>query len=183
MTRLPFAKPSFTKKKKIKRKKLPSMKGLKAKAWKVFSAWVKRRDMIGGIIICITCGSQVLPGDANSSHFIHGHSKPTFFDERNVHSSCVRCNLYLSGNLVEYAAFMQKKYGWETIDALRELSHQVVKPTREFYQEIIVRYKAKVKEIDERYRPQIGEADCVDSHREISEKAKVISPPAHNLNL
>lgn len=144
-----FPKPKFKKKKKIKRKKLKSISSLKKKAWKVFSGWIRQRDMVSpGIIICITCGASVWHKDANSSHFIHGHSKPTFFDPRNVHSSCVRCNLYLSGNLVEYAAFMQKKYGWETVDALRELSHKVVKPTREYFQGIIDKYKMKVEALD-----------------------------------
>jgi hypothetical protein len=130
MKELPYGKPK-------KRKKLPSIKTLKAKAWKTFSAYVRKRDGK-----CVTCGA----GAENAGHFIHGHGKPTFFDERNCHGQCVRCNLYLSGNLIEYAAFMKSKYGWETVDALRELSHQVVKFGREYYEDIINRYKIGEKE-------------------------------------
>lgn len=138
--RLPFDK---NKKRKI------SLKGLKKKSWVLFSEWVRRRfaDSVG-IVSCITCGAKIHWKQANASHFIHGHGKPTFLDERNVHASCVRCNLYLSGNLVEYAAFMQKTYGWDTVDALRELSHQVVKFNREYYEGFIAMYADKLEELN-----------------------------------
>lgn len=129
----------------------PSLKSLKAKAWKYFSEWVRRRYADKrGFVICVSCGAKTHWTTANSGHFLHGHSKPTFLDIRNVHVQCIRCNLYLSGNLVEYAAFMKNKYGWETIDALRELSHQVVKMDRSYYESIIEEYKGKLEGLNDR---------------------------------
>lgn len=124
------------------KKKLKSISSLKKKAWRLFSIWIRQRGMDeNGINVCITCGVKVHWTKMNASHFIHGHSKPTFFDDRNVHGSCIRCNLYLSGNLIEYSNFMKNKYGWDTVDALRELSEQVWKPSRQELQDIIERYK------------------------------------------
>lgn len=118
-----------------------SAKGLKKKAWKVFSLWVRKRNCDPmGYSMCVTCGAVALPKDLNAGHFIHGHSKITFMDDRNVHPQCIRCNMYLSGNLIEYAAYMKKTYGWETVDALRELSHQIWKPTRDDLEAIIKKY-------------------------------------------
>lgn len=124
------------------RKKLRKLSSLKKEAWRVFSENIRRKSADSdGLITCITCNSKVHWKNANASHFIHGHSKLTFMDDRNVHASCIRCNLYLSGNLVEYSNFMKNKYGWETVDALRELSKQIWKPSREELREIIERYK------------------------------------------
>lgn len=144
--KLPFEKPK-KKIKKSKRKKLHKLSVLKREAWKWFSLWVRKRETISAAI-CVTCGSFDYPEKMNAGHFIHGHSKPTFFDERNVHIQCVRCNLYLSGNLVEYAVYMQKRYGWETVNELRELSHQVIKFDRNYYEGIILKYKRLVESLD-----------------------------------
>ncbi len=64
----------------------------------------------------------------------------TFMDERNVHPQCISCNLYKSGNLIEYSIFMKEKYGWEVVDELRALSKQIWKPTRDDLEAIINKY-------------------------------------------
>lgn len=134
MKSLPFEKPG-------KRKKLKPISSLKKKVWRVFSEWVRKRDSDeNGYITCCTCSARIHWKEANSSHFLHGHSKATFLDPRNVNASCIRCNLYLHGNLVEYAAFMKARYGWETIDALRELSKETWKPSRQDLEELIQKY-------------------------------------------
>lgn len=149
------------------RKKIP-LNRLKKKAWAIFSHHMRKRYADeDGTVKCVTCKWVGHYTKCNLGHFQHGHSKLTFMDERNVHIQCVACNLYKSGNLIAYYDFMRTKYGQDTIDALRELSHQIWKPTRQDLEDII-----------RRYRPQIGEADCVDGHREISEKDKVFSLPA-----
>lgn len=125
-------------------KKKPSLKTLKRNAWKVFAIFIKKRGAsVLGYANCVTCWKQDMWQNMDAGHFIHGHSKPTFFDDRNVHPQCVRCNHYLSGNLIEYSNYMKKTYGWETIDALRELSHQVIKFNRDYYEGIIEKYKEK----------------------------------------
>jgi hypothetical protein len=94
---------------------------------------------------CITCGKQNHWKEFHAGHFIHGHSKATFLLEENVHPQCVRCNHFLSGNLIEYTEFMRKTYGQDTIDHLRELSHQIWKPSRMELEELIEKYKGEIK--------------------------------------
>lgn len=119
--------------------KKPPIARLKRKAWKVFSLWVRLHH--GEYPRCVTCGTSFFYKLMHAGHFIHGHSKATFLDERNVHVQCIRCNHFLSGNLIEYVEFMRKTYGQETIDELRALSKQVWKPTRAELEAIIEKYK------------------------------------------
>lgn len=126
-----------------------STRNLKKKAWVVFARWIRTKGMnTSGYVICVTCGVSGLPGSMNAGHFIHGHSKMTFLDERNVHVQCIRCNLYLSGNLIEYSNFMKTKYGWDVVDILRELSHKIWKPSRTELEDIITIYENKLSGID-----------------------------------
>ena len=53
----------------------------------------------------------------------------------------MKCNYFLSGNLLEYHEFMLKTYGQEKINELKRLSKQVWKPTREELEQLIAKYK------------------------------------------
>ena len=93
--------------------------------------------------ICFTCNKRCDKNTSQAGHFIHRNSLD--FDERNIHCQCVKCNKYLSGNLIEYTLKMIKKYGHETVDELKILSHQVRKFSRDELEEIIENYKSKLK--------------------------------------
>lgn len=123
-------------------KKLIPLPRLKRKAWKTFSLWVRNRGADrDGYNHCVTCDFEFPIKELNAGHFIHGHTKATFMVEENVHPQCVKCNHFLSGNLLEYTEFMRKKYGQDTIDHLRELRHQIWKPSRTDLEAIIEKYK------------------------------------------
>ena len=132
-----------------KKKKLRKMSALKKDAWKVFSELVRREvaDQFG-MNRCVTCLQRVFWKELHAGHFIHGHSKATFMDERNVHPQCRRCNHFLSGNLLEYVEYMRKRYGQETIDELKELSHKIWNPTRQQLEDLKVKYESKLKDLE-----------------------------------
>lgn len=120
---------------------------LREKAFKYLSIYKRQLGMDGnGYNKCITCGVKSHWKQLQGSHFIHGHSKSTYLEPTNVHPACVRCNLYLSGNLVSYGLFMNRAYGIEEVQRLWNLSHKVVKFDRSYYEGIILLYKGKVKE-------------------------------------
>ena len=128
--------------KRNKKKKLKPISTLKKKLWKEFSIFIRQTDMNGhGLTACVTCGVVGHWTSFHSGHFIHGHSKQTFLDDRNVHVQCVKCNHYLSGNLIEYSEFMRKKYGPDIIEVLQEKSHMIWKPSRQELNELILHYK------------------------------------------
>ncbi len=118
------------------------MKGLKNKAWTVFSKWVRLSAADKhGIVLCVTCGSKHYWKDMQAGHFIHGKRKATFLMKENVHPQCIRCNHYLSGNLIKYQEYMMKKYKAATVAYLREASVVPWKPTRWCFEDFIKKYK------------------------------------------
>jgi hypothetical protein len=114
---------------------------LKRKAVNVFNSYIRKRDVDLG---CISCGShnQIQAGHYYSA----GHYELLRFDEDNVHSQCLRCNYFLSGNLTHYRENLIKKIGIERVDKLDELAkiskrQRVSRNDRFFLIELIEKYK------------------------------------------
>jgi hypothetical protein len=83
-----------------------TVKSAKARAWKYFSAYIRKRDPR-----CVTCGAPT----TQAGHFWHNVLD---FDEENVNGQDVRCNHFLSGNLAVYSVYLLKKLGKKKFDAL-----------------------------------------------------------------
>ena len=131
----------------VGRKKLRSLKGLKAEADRVFSKWVRTRqegpgasfDPKTGLAACVTCGAT--GSEMNAGHFWKRGHLATRFDPRNCHVQCVRCNNYRGGAEAEHAAYILKTYGREVFEELETLHRRVVKLSRQDYEYIIEKYK------------------------------------------
>lgn len=123
-------------------RKLLKIKRLHGKAWGVFSEWVRRRNEKNGLSECVSCKKKENWKTLNAGHFYHGKHWLSGMDERNVWPQCRQCNMYKSGNLIEYSEFLRKEYGPEIIDVLRELRHTSWKPTRQELEEIIAKYQS-----------------------------------------
>ena len=78
-----------------------------------FNLWIRERDKELG---CISCGSynQIQAGHYYSA----GHYEMLRFNEDNVHSQCLRCNYFLSGNLTHYRENLINKIGIERVEQL-----------------------------------------------------------------
>jgi uncharacterized protein YabN with tetrapyrrole methylase and pyrophosphatase domain len=98
---------------KTRKSKSPQRK-LFDRAWKLTSEYVRKRDKGQ----CFTCPVKRDPKEMHAGHFRHGKTAPTYFDLRNVHCQCPKCNTYLSGNRDIYLRNIQKKYGIEVGDEL-----------------------------------------------------------------
>lgn len=94
-----------------------SIPELKRKAIAMFNLYIRKRDDKLG---CISCGShdQIQAGHYYSA----GHYELLRFNEDNVHSQCLRCNYYLSGNLTHYREGLIKKIGIERVEKLDEMA-------------------------------------------------------------
>jgi hypothetical protein len=117
-------------------KKKDSPNAWKKKAWTEFSKWIRARDKK-----CVTCGSTE---NLQAGHFIKASQCYNYFnfDEQNVHAQCTKCNVFLDGNYIEYTLFMQREYGLEVVDELkqRNLAHSTIKATKEGYQALLEKY-------------------------------------------
>lgn len=98
------------------KKKSTSLPKLLAKAQKVFNAWIRERDKDKG---CISCNGKV---EQAGHYFSQGHYSGLRFDELNTNGQCVRCNMYLSGNLIHYRRGLVQRYGSARVENLESLS-------------------------------------------------------------
>lgn len=108
---------------------------LKKDLWKVFSAYIRKRD--GGV--CFICGKRAEGSAYHASHFIPKSvgGLSLYFHEENVRGCCYHCNINLGGNLYEYGM----KLGKEKCDELYKLKQQTVKWTSQDYLDKIKYYK------------------------------------------
>ena len=112
-------------------------------AQQVFNKYINLRDMG---LPCISCGKNI-NGRVNASHFYNANNHwAVRFNEDNVHSSCITCNQYLSGNLIEYSERIVEKIGAERYDRLKIEAKKTRKYTIEELKEIIETYKQKIKD-------------------------------------
>jgi len=91
---------------KYNKKTIPQLIKL---ATKHFNKFIRDRDQGKG---CISCGRPF----TQAGHFYSaGHHSALRFNEKNVNGQCVRCNMYLSGNLNEYRKNLIKRIGGEEV--------------------------------------------------------------------
>lgn len=97
---------------------------------------------------CISCDKPIT-GRVNASHFWNANNHYNVrFNEDNVHSSCITCNQFLSGNLLEYRTRLISKIGEQRFNILESESKKTRKFTIEELKEIIKEYKLKIKQYE-----------------------------------
>ena len=84
-----------------------------------------------------------------AGHFIASRCNSILFEELGIHPQCIKCNIYLHGNQVEYYIYMKNTYGEGAIDMLRKKKHAVKKFTREELLDMIDDYTNQVKKLKE----------------------------------
>ena len=105
---------------------------LKKECDRVFSLWVRNRERA-----CVTCGSR---NNLQAGHYVSRSVNILRFDERNVHTQCVSCNIFKRGNMVEYSAFMLRKYGPDIIKKLLKEKQRLHQFTRKELEKLIKHY-------------------------------------------
>ncbi|WP_213279304.1 recombination protein NinG [Chryseobacterium indologenes] len=110
---------------------------------KLVNAKVRKRDSKDGYFICISCDELKPVNQMNSGHyFAKEFYKSVRFDLDNMHGQCVRCNKYLSANLIPYRSSLLLKIGEHR---LRQLEQKAAlknfKFSRDFLIEQIEKYK------------------------------------------
>ncbi len=101
----------------IAKYKSTPLPNLKKKAITLFNASIRERDKD---LPCISCGkyNQLQAGHYYSA----GKHELLRFEEDNVHGQCIKCNYYLSGNLIKYREGLIKKIGIERVERLDTLA-------------------------------------------------------------
>lgn len=116
----------------------------------LFGNYIKKKHSKNGFCSCCTCGKKLELGSADlqAGHFIKRGIWSLRWNELNVHPQCVRCNMYLSGNEIEYSKFIIDTYGIDTFNKLlfqkKVLSK---KPKIEEVEKLILYYEAEHERI------------------------------------
>jgi hypothetical protein len=113
----------------------------------VFAEYIRLRDSNGDTFRCISCGQVKPMSQCQCGHYISRAHMATRFDEKNCNGQCVSCNIFKSGNVVEYRFGLIDKYGEEVVnqlEAMRNDQRQIKDPE---YKELIQYYKDKVKQM------------------------------------
>ena len=120
---------------------------LKRKLIKIFNAFIRARDKKYDGGKCISCGK--IGNQAGHYLPISLCPQPSMrFNEKNVHTQCPKCNLWLRGNQHDYAKGLKKRYGehiLEELDIQRSFKSNSWGVFQ--YQVMIKEYERKILEI------------------------------------
>jgi len=127
------------------RKKKPSARIEKAKAWKVFSRYIRERDKW----TCYTCGKSGEHDEDRASHFDAGHLisrywAATLFDEDNVHCQCKGCNILHEQDSEIYKRKWISEYGADAFEQLYAKSKTSARLRASDYIAIRKNYESKL---------------------------------------
>lgn len=113
-------------------------------AQKTFNTYIRLRDKEK---YCISCNKQLKAGNIDAGHFYSRKSHMNItFNEYNVNGQCSRpCNMDLSGDPLNYRVGLINRYGIEIVEELERICKITKKYTIEECQEIIKKYKEKIK--------------------------------------
>ena len=133
-------------------KKKPSIRSLKKKAWGLFSRYIRLRDCLRTTGSpeygeCFSCDASLPFNQLQAGHFIAGRHHANLFSERGVQAQCRVCNIVKHGQQLEFRRQLIKLYGEGVDGELEDEANQIVKFTREDYEEKIEYYTNKIKEL------------------------------------
>ena len=136
------------KKKAVKNKKLFSNTELLKVADRVFSLYIRLRDINDdGFGICCSSGRYTDWSQIQNGHYISRKYMKYRFSEINCNGQSAMDNVRLSGNIVEYRRFMIEKYGVEAELALFLGSKEEFHYNSEFLLDVIKIYAPQVKKM------------------------------------
>ena len=134
----------WNKRKSELKKKTKTLSDYLKETQKECNKYIRKRDEN---LKCISCNKEI-KGVKHASHFYSsgGHSNIRFHED-NIHVSCFKCNVMLSGNQNEYRVRLIKKIGLERVEWLDENAHIEKKWNKEELRNLLEYFKNKSKTI------------------------------------
>ena len=124
---------------------------LKKELWKMYALYIKKKYSYNGTHCkCYTCGSDLTIGTYNCQcghYYPKGGYPALYFHENNTRPQCYHCNINLSGNSPIFRERLIKEIGEDGVAELDNTRHLTIKRTRSDYEELIKKYKLKIKEL------------------------------------
>ena len=131
----------WAKRKKIKKEALKTKQDYQKELQIIFNKFIRTRDKDKP---CISCG-KVSGKAEQAGHYRSVGSCPELrFEELNVYGQCIKCNMYLGANLIEYRINLVKLIGLDKVEWL-ESKHEPKHYTIEELKGLKVYYRLKIK--------------------------------------
>ena len=112
---------------------------------KVYSIYIRSENAVDNVAECYTCGKKENWKYMDCGHYISRKVKSTRWYKKNTKPQCKRCNVFMEGNKPTFALKLKKEYGSGILEELDQLSHIIVKYSKEKLQSLIFYYKRKIK--------------------------------------
>lgn len=124
----------------------PKKNSLKSKLDKVFSQYIRLRDMLPGTTLfkCISCGNIYPITKADCGHYINRSHMSTRFSEVNCNAQCRDCNRFDEGNMSGYRQGLIRKYGEQQTILLEDSKNDIRKYSDFEYEALIEHYKKEI---------------------------------------
>jgi hypothetical protein len=107
--------------------KKPTRKSLVTKLDTVFSQYIRRKDAVNDIAICVTCGKKDHWSKLQNGHFMSRRHYNTRWDIDNCHVQCSGCNVFKAGEIYLYNKYLCTKFDNNFPDRLYDKSNISVK--------------------------------------------------------
>jgi hypothetical protein len=128
------------------RKAKPTLKSLKARAWKLFSEWIRRKDADeGGSEHCYTCGRPFHWKELQCGHAIGGRHNAVLLDADICRPQCVACNVFGRGCYPTFTTKLIRENGLEWFEQKLAGSREVKKYTRPDLEALIEEFKSRLE--------------------------------------
>lgn len=127
--------------------KKPTRKSLVIKLDTVFSQYIRRKDAIDEIAICVTCGKKDHWSKLQNGHWASRRHYSTRWDEKNCNVQCAGCNVFKAGEIYLYTKYLCSQYGENFPEELYIKSQKTVKFTDVDLVEMIEYYNNKLIEL------------------------------------
>lgn len=123
--------------------KKPKRKSLVTKLDTIFSQYIRRKDAISDIAICVTCGKKDHYKKLQCGHFQSRSHYSTRWEENNVGVQCYGCNISRSGEQYKFSQYLGDNLAQEMFVK----SKQIVKFADVDLEDMIEYYTNKVNDL------------------------------------
>ena len=131
------------------KKKLRSLKSLKAELDRVFSIYVRRRGADDdGFNTCISCGNKAHWTKLQCGHYVSRRHLNTRWHKDNAWPQDARCNIFLRGNYPAYSSALIKRIGLERVEELQVIASWPSQKKRSDLEALLEHYKKEIDQLD-----------------------------------
>lgn len=129
-------------------KKRKSRKNLIIALDRVFSKYIRTKNLKDNFVECVTCNRKYPINKIQAGHFMSRKHYSTRWDEENVFPQCYGCNVMQQGQQYLFSKYIDNKYGEGYSDVLLYRSRETVKFSDFEIEEMIQDYTNRLKALE-----------------------------------